>query len=119
MGDKIKFKPLIKSFINWTSVVVPNKPHGNGTVTPGGNDKPASGPTVIIKTNPIWYTGPQIGGQGKPGGNTAQVLWVLVVEFLVLEVIWVLAVVANMVLLEDLIMVMVLPKEVNQFQIRN
>lgn len=35
-----------------------------------GNDKPASGPTVITKTNPIWHTGPQIGGQGKPGGNT-------------------------------------------------
>ena len=47
----------------------------------------------------------------------AQVLWVLVAESLVLEVIWVLVAVANMVLLEDLIMVMVLPKEVNQFQI--
>ena len=69
MGDKIKFKPLIKSFINWTSVVVPNNPHGNGTATPGGNDKPASGPTVITKTNPIWYTGPQIGGHGEGTGS--------------------------------------------------
>ena len=25
---------------------------------------------MITKTNPIWHTGPQIGGQGKPGGNT-------------------------------------------------
>lgn len=69
LGDKIKFKPLIKSFINWTSVVVPNNPHGNGTATPGGNDKPASGPTVITKTNPIWYTGPQIGGHGEGTGS--------------------------------------------------
>lgn len=70
LGDKIVFKPLVRSIINWAPTVVPDKPHGNGTVTPGGNDKPASGPTVIIKTNPIWHTGPQIGGQGKPGGNT-------------------------------------------------
>ena len=41
LGDKIKFKPLIKSFINWTSVVVPNN----------------------------WYTGPQIGGHGEGTGS--------------------------------------------------
>lgn len=70
LGDKIVFKPLVRSIINWAPTVVPDKPHGNGTVTPGGNDKPASGHTVITKTNPIWHTGPQIGGQGKPGGNT-------------------------------------------------
>lgn len=81
LGDKIQFKPLVKSLIHWEPVVVPDNP-GDGTNPSDGDNNPAQSSPTVVKTNPSWHTGPQIGtanggtgasgtvgGVPGPGGN--------------------------------------------------
>ena len=67
LGDKIQFKPLIKSLIHWEPSVVPDNSGNGSNPSDGGNNPNPSSPTNT-KTNPSWHTSTQIGNGGNTGG---------------------------------------------------